>query len=348
VKALALTALMIALASSASAQTKAVSDPVLDLFLPKCAESKLTSEAYGGKLPGGMTGEVISLESADPSCHFDGVRVKTGDGRSWVGGPWPLYNQTGTPSEKIKSLAWSALQLNVVVEPGAAEGGLQKLRVNHVTEAGRIPVDGVVDSAGTVFFPGEFAKNAAEMKSKLDARLSPVIAMAPVRGPKDAPVTIVEFSDFQCPSCKRGAEAFDPIFEASAGKIRHIRIDMPIISAHPWAFPAALIGRAIWHQNPEVFWKYKKTIYENQSSLNAFQIDQFGRDFAEDHELDMKRYDADLASDDLRKEILAGLGTAFSMQVSATPTYFVNGTIVAPGAEFSFLKSYVEKLLAAK
>jgi len=339
---------MIALGSSATAQTPAVSDAVLDLFVPKCAESKMTSEPYTGKLPGGMTGEVISVESTDLSCHFDGVRVKSGDGRSWVGGPWPLYNQTGTPGEKIKNLAWSALQLSVVVEPGATDAGLQKVRVNHVTEAGRIPVDGLVDAAGTMFFPGDFAKSAAEMKTKRDARLAPIVALAPARGPKDAPITIVEFSDFQCPSCKRGAETFDPIFEASAGKIRHIRIDMPIISAHPWAFPAALIGRAIWHQSPEAFWKYKKTLYEGQSEMNAFQIDQFGRDFAVDHELDMKRFDADLASEDLRKEILTGLGTAFTMQVSATPTYFVNGTIVAPGPEFSFLKSYVEKLLAAK
>jgi protein-disulfide isomerase len=340
--------MIIALAASASAATNAVSDPVLDLFLPKCAASTLKTEPYTGKLPGGMTGEIISLESSDASCHFEGVRVKAGDGRSWVGGPWPLYNQTGTPTEKIKSLAWSALQLNVVVEPGAVEGGLQKLRVNHVTEAGRIPVDGVVDTAGTMFFPGDFAKNAAEMKAKLDARLAPVIALAPSRGLKDAPITIVEFSDFQCPSCKRGAEAFDPIFEASAGKIRHIRIDMPIISSHPWAFPAALIGRAIWHQSPEAFWKYKKTLYEGQADMNAFQIDQFGRNFAEDHALDMKRYDADLASEEIRKEILAGLGAAFSMQVAATPTYFVNGTIVAPGAEFAYVKSYIAAQLEAK
>src|SRR5512133_2675363 len=127
--------MMIALAASASAQTNAVSDPVLDLFLPKCAASTLKSEPYTGKLPGGMTGEMFTVESTDPSCHFDGIRIKTGDGRSWVGGPWPLYNQTGTPTEKIKALAWGALQLSVVVEPGATEAGMQKLRVNHVTEA---------------------------------------------------------------------------------------------------------------------------------------------------------------------------------------------------------------------
>lgn len=345
---LVLSSMLVALTVSASGQTKAPADPVLDIFLPKCAESKVTSEPFGGRLPGGMTGQVIAVESSDPSCHFDGVMVKTGDGRTWVGGPWPLYNQTGSPVEKIKNLAWNALQLSVVIEPGPTEGALQKLRVNHVTEAGRIPVDGWVDTAGTMFFPGDFAKNAAEMRAKIDGRLAPIVATSPTRGPKDAPVTIIEFSDFQCPSCKRGAESFETIFAASNGKIRHIRIDMPIIKSHPWAFPAAVIGRAIWRQNPEAFWNYKKAVYAGQADLTAFQIDEFGRNFAEDNGLDMKRFDADVASEEVRKEVLAGLGSAFTMQVGATPTYFVNGTIVAPGSDFAHLKSYIETLLAGK
>jgi protein-disulfide isomerase len=348
VKRLALTSIIFAFTASASAQTAAVSDPVLDVFLPKCQEAKLTSEPISSKLPGGMTGEMLEFASSDPSCHFDGLRIRTGDGRTWIGNPWPLYNQTGTPVEKIKNIAWNALQLSVVVEPGATEGALQRVRVSHVTEAGRIPVDGVVDTAGTMFFPGDFAKNAAEMRSKIDARLAPIIAKAPARGPKDAPITIIEFSDFQCPSCKRGAEAFEPILEANAGRIRYIRIDMPLIKAHPWAFPAAIIGRAIWRQDPDTFWKYKKSVYDSQADLNAFEIDQFGRHFAEDHGLDLKRYDSDIASEEIRTEVLAGLGSAFTMQVAATPTYFVNGTIVATGPESAFLKSYIEKLLAAK
>jgi protein-disulfide isomerase len=169
-----------------------------------------------------------------------------------------------------------------------------------------------------------------------------------VRGPKDAPVTIVEFSDFQCPSCRMASEKFEPFFEKNAERVRHIRIDMPIVSSHPWAYSASAIGRAIWRQNPEVFWKYKKATYASQSDLNAFTIDQFGRGFAEDNGLDMKRFDEDVVSEPLRKEILDGLGTAFTIQVAATPTYIVNGTIVAFGADGGNLIAHVEKLLAAK
>ena len=225
---------------------------------------------------------------------------------------------------------------------------MQKLRVSQVTEAGRVPVDGVVDAAGTVYFPGEFAKNAAEMRTKLDARLAPVVSAAPARGPKDAPVTIIEFSDFQCPSCRKASEQFEPFAEKNADRIRYVRIDMPIVTSHPWAYSAAATGRAIWRQNPDLFWSYKKAVYASQSDLSAFTIDQFGRGFAEDNGLDMKRFDADVVSDSLRKEILDGLGTAFTIQVGATPTYLVNGKNVAFGTDGTNLKAHVEKLLASR
>lgn len=347
-KRLGLILILLALAVTVSAQTKSEADLVLDLFLPQCASMKLKTEPFTGKVPPGMTAEILSIESEDQSCHFDGVRVKTGDGRHWVGNPWPIAGMTGTPAEKIRNIAWDALQLNVVVETGATEFGLQRVRVAQVTEAGRIPVEGLVDPAGTMYFPGDFAKNAAEMKTKLDARLAPIVAVSPARGPKDAPVTVVEFSDFQCPSCRKASEQFEPFLEKHADRIRYVRIDMPIVSSHPWAYSAAAIGRAIWRQNPDAFWKYKKAVYASQSDLNAFMIDQFGRGFAEDNGLDMKRFDADVVSDPLRKEILDALGTAFTIQIGATPTFIVNGKNVAFGTEGQNLKSHLETLLAAK
>ena len=347
-KRLALISILLTLAFGASAQTKSEADLVLDLFVPQCSSGKLKSEPFTGTLPGSMTGELFSFESEDKSCHFDAVRVKTVDGRYYVGNPWPIAGMAGTPAEKIRRIAWEALQLSVVDETGATEFGLQKVRVTQVTEAGHVVVEGMVDPAGIMYFPGEFAKNATEMKAKLESRLAPIAAAAPTRGPKDAPVTIVEFSDFQCPSCRMASEQFEPFFEKHAGKIRYVRIDMPIVSSHPWAFPAALIGRAIWTQSPDAFWKYKKAVYASQSDLNAFTIDQFGRSFAEDHGLDLKRFDADLAAEPTRKAVLDGLGTAFTMQVAATPTYFVNGKIVSTGVESANLKGHIEKLLASK
>jgi protein-disulfide isomerase len=117
------------------------------------------------------------------------------------------------------------------------------------------------------------------------------------------------------------------------------------MSVHPWALPAAVAGRAVWRQKPDLFWTYKEKVYENQEKLSAFTIDEFTRGFAQDHELDMAKYDADVKSPELAASIVNGVGTAFSNDVRATPTYFVNGAVVDPGNEGKKLAEYVSSLL---
>jgi protein-disulfide isomerase len=92
-----------------------------------------------------------------------------------------------------------------------------------------------------------------------------------------------------------------PILEAHPDKVRYIRYDTPLVTIHPWALAAAIAGRAVWHQKPDLFWKYKEQIYANQEKLSAFTIDEFARGFASDHDLDMKKYDADVQSHRLLK-----------------------------------------------
>src|SRR5205085_3969240 len=136
-----------------------------------------------------------------------------------------------------------------------------------------------------------------------------------------------------------------PILAKYGDQVRYIRYDLPLLTTHPWAFAAALAGRAIYRQDPKAFWEYKKQIYANQDKLTAFTFDDFARGFAEDHSLDLKRYDADLASDEVKTDILNGVGLAFSSDVRATPTYMVNGVYVDPGDEGKALEAYVAGLL---
>ena len=126
--------------------------------------------------------------------------------------------------------------------------------------------------------------------------------------------------------------------------MRYVRYDLPL-SGHPWAFPAALVGRAIYRQKPDLFWDYKKAVYENQENLSAFMFWDWARGWAEDHELDLAKYDADLNNADIKAEILKGAGTAFSNDVRSTPTYMVNGIMVDPGDEGKALAEYIDKML---
>ena len=118
-----------------------------------------------------------------------------------------------------------------------------------------------------------------------------------------------------------------------------------LVTMHPWAFAAAVAGRAIYRQKPDLFWQYKEQVYANQEKLNAFTIEDFARGFAQDHDLDLKKYDADIANPDIQASLLNGLGAAFSGDIRATPTYMVNGTLVDAGNEGKYLMDYVAGLV---
>ena len=103
----------------------------------------------------------------------------------------------------------------------------------------------------------------------------------------------------------------------------------------------------IYRQKPDLFWSYKKLVYENQGKLSAFTFDEFASGFAKDHDLDMEKYGADVASESIRNELLRAVGVAFANDIRATPSYLVNGVIVEPGEDGKHLASYVDAVMAA-
>lgn len=330
----------------AQAQKSAEGEKVIQAVVPQCYEATMQRSAYSAKLPFGFTAEQITLESEDPYCRFDGALVKTNDGRWYLGTPWPLGPGKGAAADKLKLFAWERMKESFLAESAGNDGSLEKIIVRHVTSAGRVKMEGYVDQGGMIFMIGDVASTAAEMVKKRNDRLAPILAKAPTKGPTDAPIRIIEFSDFQCPSCKHAHEFLPGLLAKYEGKVRYTRVDLPLVGSHPWAFAAAVIGRSIYRQSPEVFWQWKDAVYANQADLNPFAIDQFGRNFAEDHGLDMKKYDADVASDEIRNEILDGAGVAYTIHVGATPTFLVNDRFVASGLGGKNLTRYLAELAA--
>ncbi|MGZ8711193.1 MAG: DsbA family protein, partial [Thermoanaerobaculia bacterium] len=324
-------------------------DPKLDKAvreaLPVCEGAKIAYAETGMKLPQRFSGTVVQIESPR-HCAGQYVAVLSPTGGFYLGSPWPIENEEGkTLEEKLKNFTWRNLQTNVTasIEEKATEDGLWPVTLWQTTEHGKMPLYGAVDPYGRTFFFGNFKRLNGDLLAQRTKLFEPLLAKSPSKG--SGPVTIVEFSDFQCPSCRRSSVWVDPIVAKHEGKVRYIRFDLPL-SGHPWAFPAALAGRAIYRQKPDLFWDFKKTVYDNQDSLNAFTFWDWARAWAEDHELDLKKYDADLHDAELRTEILNGAGLALSSDVRATPTYIVNGAIVDAGNNGEALAAYVDKLLA--
>ena len=320
--------------------------------LPVCADAKISYADMTFKLPARFKGALVKVESARQACEGMYAAVFSPTGGFYLGMPMQFSQEEGDSTEaKLKNYIWNNLRMNVtpVIDRNTiTDDGLVKVTLFETTENGKMPYEGEMDQQGTTFFFGHFRSGATSIRPQRIKGFSTFLSKMPAKGgPESAPVTIVEFSDFECPSCKRASGYVDTILHKHGDKVRYIRYDLPL-TMHPWAFSAALAGRAIYRQKPEAFWEYKKQIYSNQDSLTAFTFWDFARGFAQDHELDLKKYDADLQNEELRTEILRGAGAALSNEVRATPTYLVNGAFVDAGDEGKNLASYVDGLLTEK
>ena len=317
--------------------------------LPVCPEMKVTLQPFEHKMPSGMSASVVTVDSSRNACDGQYLAVTTSGGNLYVGAPWFLSEESGaTIEEKVKNFAWNRMQSNVTAvidREHPREPGLFPITIHQTVEAGKFPLEGFVDREGKIILLGKLYSTSGDPAAVRVKALQPFIANAPARGAEKATVTVVEFSDFQCPSCKYASHVGESIVAKYGDSVRYVRYDVPLVQSHPWALGAAMAGRAIHRQKPELFWEFKKAVYEKQDTLSAFTFYDFARAWAEDHDLDVGRYDSDMGSQEIRTELLNGLGAAFSNDVRATPTYMVNGVFVDPGNEAKALDEYVAGLI---
>lgn len=323
-------------------------DKLIKDALPVCADTtKETRVALQHKLPGNMIGTVVRIDSPSQTCAGQWVAITSTEGEFFMGTPWFLDDTEGTLEQKIKTFTMQNMKqvFEPVVDRTKTRAGLYRATLYQPMEGGKLPMEGEIDPNGTVFFFGHFVPITSEYRDSRVKAFDQFLAQSPSEGSTKPEVTVIEFSDFECPSCQRASGWLKPILAAHGDKVRYIRYDTPLMNMHPWALPAAIAGRAVWRQKPDLFWTYKEKVYENQEKLSAFTIDEFTRGFAQDHDLDLAKYDADVKSPELAATIVNGVGRAFSNDVRATPTYFVNGAVVDPGTDGKGLAAYVGSLL---
>lgn len=149
---------------------------------------------------------------------------------------------------------------------------------------------------------------------------------APTLGPANAPVTLIIFSDFQCPLCKQEAEIIHKqIPETFPDKVRVYFRDFPLESLHNWARTAAIAGRCVYKMNPAAFWDYHDWIYENQNYIGLDNVKSKLSEFAAQKGLDSMQFSRCVENKTTEPEVNASLAVGNSLQLNATPTLFLNG-----------------------
>ncbi|HEY6904568.1 MAG TPA: thioredoxin domain-containing protein [Candidatus Acidoferrales bacterium] len=170
---------------------------------------------------------------------------------------------------------------------------------------------------------------------------------SPTKGPADASVTLVEFSDFECPHCRALWEAMKAV-EARYPQIRIVYKDFPLTNIHPWAQTAALGGRCAFEQSPAAFWKVEDSIFDNQDVLSPENVWDKLVEFATGAGLNADTFKACLASPEAAKAVDASHAEGVALGVDSTPTVYINGRPVVGGDENALVQYINFELAAAK
>ena len=180
----------------------------------------------------------------------------------------------------------------------------------------------------------------AEIRKKINLEDSPS------QGPSNAKVELVEYADFECPSCRQ----LDTILRATLPSFPQVRLvykDFPLVDLHPWAMTAAQAGRCAYKQDPAAFWKLHDLIFDHQDLISASNVfDKIG-EYATQAGLDAATLRSCMAEPGTLAQIQKSMAEGESLHVANTPTLFVNGhRLIGPDA--TTLEQFIRYELASK
>ena len=213
----------------------------------------------------------------------------------------------------------------------------------HVTVNGQTDTGTTyVSKDGKTFLRGEMFNMAANPFAENLAKLH--TEGNPSQGPSDAKVTILEFSDFECPHCRE----FSQILRSIEPQYPHVRIvfkDFPLTQIHPWAETAAIAARCAYIQQPSVFWTYQAQIFDNQDLISPENVWDKLTTFAAQDNLDPDAFKTCMSSPAAKEAVEANHREGEALNINSTPTIFINGRPLI-GGDKATLEQYLTYELA--
>lgn len=165
-------------------------------------------------------------------------------------------------------------------------------------------------------------------------------------GNKNAPITIVEYSDFQCPYCSRGFQTMQQVKKEYGDKVRIIFKHLPL-DFHPLAMPAAKYFEAIAKQDPAKAEKFHDTVFENQGQLKD-KGEGYFKEVAKKIGVDMKKLAVDIKDEAIAKKIAKDMEEAKKFNMSGTPGFIINGVSLRGAYPFPSFKEIIDQQLNKK
>ena len=159
----------------------------------------------------------------------------------------------------------------------------------------------------------------------------------PALGDASATVTLVEFSDFQCPFCARVMPTLKRVQETYGDRVRIVWKDFPLTSIHPQAFKAAEAGQCAQEQG--MFWEFHDRLFANQQALEPESL----KKYAAEAGLDTGKFNACLGAAKYGERVQEQIGVGTRLGVSSTPTVFVNGRLVSGAQPYEVFITIIDE-----
>lgn len=188
------------------------------------------------------------------------------------------------------------------------------------------------------------AANQAESQRLEEQFKNPVkveVGNSPSKGAKNAKVTVVEFSDFQCPFCSKGKDIVDQLLKLYPNDVKVVFKNLPL-DFHPEALPAAKAAMAAGKQGK--FWEMHDYLFDNQKSLKS----DFYPEAAKKLNLDVAKFNTDMGSKEIEDAVKADLEQAKSLGVQGTPNFYVNGVNLRGAYPIEEFQKIVDRWLSKK
>jgi protein-disulfide isomerase len=231
-------------------------------------------------------------------------------------------------------LSWNILDIRASEIPGLADVVVSMNKQNPVHIYYFVDTEKAIVGELMPFGPNPYG----QVREKLKA------ADGPAKGAATPAIEIVDFSDLECPHCK----AAQPILEKLVGDFPQVQLrfqQFPLPPTfHPWAMKAAQYADCAAHIDKDAFWKYVDTIFENQGSIALATADDKLKEYATTAGLDANKVATCAAERDTEARVQKSLDLGKELDVTATPTVFINGRRVLGAANIPYeqLKALVQ------
>jgi protein-disulfide isomerase len=195
-----------------------------------------------------------------------------------------------------------------------------------------------VSKDGKYLFRGELNDMSKDLLAEHRAKLD--LKDEPVTGNLNGTITVVEFADFECPVCRNLHEALRGLLPQYP-QVKLVFKDFPLEQVHPWARTGALAGRCAYQQDPKAFWKMYDLLYDNQDLITAENAWDKMVDYAGRIGLNAETFKSCMTGPEAAAAVNANIANGKLLEVSSTPTLFVNGRRIV-GADPHQLEQFLQ------